>query len=295
MGEMTLKEALDEYKNVYMAYRNFADRTREEYQNDLEDSIGFLESSGITHVKDLSLPLIERYVARLEQKGYASLTRKRKVVTIRSFLMFLYQDGFINTNIAKKIVLPFTENTTPNILTQTECDRLRGACAANPRDRAIVELLLQTGVKLSELTRLTLNDVEFERVGEKVTGLVRIVGGRGKKDRLVPLNSQACLAIKNYLHVRKGVESNILFLNRFEEPLGERGVQKMLRKHFKKAGIGIASVNTLRHTFGAHHIAKGTSLKTIQDVMGHKDGRSTSIYISLAQELIKNELADHAL
>jgi len=84
-------------------------------------------------------------------------------------------------------------------------------------------------------------------------------------------------------------------LNRFGEPLGDRGVQKMLRKHLRKVEIVRASIHTLRHTFGAHHIAKGTSLKTIQDVMGHRDGRSTSIYISLAQELIKNELADHAL
>src|SRR6266498_1309100 len=131
MVGMTLQEALDEYKNVYMAYRNFAERTREEYINDLEDLVEFLEKLGVNHVKEIGLSIIERYVAHLEQEGFASLTRKRKVVAIRSFLSFLYQDGYIESNIAKKIVLPFTESNLPNILTQTECDKIRNACANN--------------------------------------------------------------------------------------------------------------------------------------------------------------------
>lgn len=85
MGEITIRKALDDYKTVYMPYRNFADRTREEYQNDLEDFIKFLEGKGIIRVGKLELPNIERYVASLEEKGKASLTRKRKVVAIRSF------------------------------------------------------------------------------------------------------------------------------------------------------------------------------------------------------------------
>lgn len=296
MGGMTLREALDEYKNVYMAYRNFADRTRVEYQNDLEDFIGFFEKSGTIYVKGLGLPAIERYVAQLEQKGYASTTRKRKVVTIRSFLTFLYEDGYIGTNIAKQIVLPFAESTIPNILTATECHRLREACADNPRDKAIIELLLQTGIKLSELTRLTLNDVEIEKeTGEGQKGLIRILGSRGKKERFIPLNTKACVALKNYVGARKDAGNSILFLNRFDEPLGERGVQKMLRKYLKRAGFGRASIHTLRHTFGTQHIAEGASLKTIQEVMGLKDVRSTSIYQALAKEVISRELQKNAI
>src|SRR5688500_2725497 len=99
MGDITLRKALDDYKTVYMPYRNFAERTREEYLNDLEGFVGFLEKAGTNHVKALGLPIIERYVAHLEQEGLASPTRKRKVVSIRSFLSFLYQDGYIETNI----------------------------------------------------------------------------------------------------------------------------------------------------------------------------------------------------
>jgi integrase/recombinase XerD len=135
---MTLRKALSDYIAIYMAYRNFAERTRLEYQNDLEDLGEFLKKSGINHVKEIGLISIERYVADLEQRGFASLTRKRKVVAIRSFLSFLYQDRYIDTDIAKKIVLPFTESTMPYVFTQAECDQIRNACAESSRDRGII-------------------------------------------------------------------------------------------------------------------------------------------------------------
>ncbi len=298
MGEITLRKALDDYKTVYMPYRNFAERTREEYLNDLEDLVEFLEKSGINHVREVGVPIIERNVAHLEQEGFASLTRKRKVVAIRSFLSFLYREGYIDANIAKSIVLPFTESNTPYFLTQTESALIRNACADNPRDSAIIELFLQTGIKLSELIHLTLNDTEIggtEETEKKNAGFIRILGGRGKKERVIPLNTKACLALKNYLDIRKDARSNVLFLNRFDEPLGERGVQKILRKYLKKTGLARASVRSLRHTFGIHHAVKGTSAKTIQEVMGHKDPRSTSIYFYIAQKMIRRELEDHAL
>ena len=294
MGNITLRKALDDYKTVYMPYRNFADRTRVEYQNDLVNFIEFLERSETNQVQELGIPIIERYAAHLEQEGFASLTRKRKVVAIRSFLSFLHQDGYIHTNIATRIVLPFTESTTPNVLTQTECDKLRNACNDSPRDIAIIELLLQTGIKLSELVHLTLNDIELGET-EKKPGVMRILGSRGKKQRWIPLNTKAGVALKNYLDARSDTGTGFLFLNRFGEPLSESGVQKMLRKHLRKAGIGNASIHTLRHTFGAQHIAKGTSLKTIQEVMGLKDVRSTEVYQSLAKEVIKREMQENSL
>ena len=281
MKVLTLRDALDEYKNIYMAYRNFAERTREEYQNDLENLIKFLEKAGITKIKQLRLQTIERYGAELEKRGLASLTRKRKVVTIRSFLMFLYRENYIASNIAKWIVLPFTDNTTPKFLTQTECDHLRNACLKDPRDKAIIELLLQTGIKLSELIGLNVDDLDFANDGD--SGLIRLVGGRGTKSRLIKMNNQACIALKDYLHVRGNIQHEKLFLNRFGEALGERGVQKILKTYFKIAGIQRASVHTLRHTFGIHQLSLGASPRTIKEVMGYRDSRSISIYTEVAK------------
>lgn len=293
MGDISIRKALDDYKTVYMPYRNFAERTREEYLNDLEGFLGFLEKSFIKSVSQLSLRSIQRYVATLEEKGSSSLTRKRKVVSIRSFLQFLYQDGYVETNLATKVILPYTESNLPNILTQKECDRLREACAGSPRDRVIVELLLQTGIKLSELVHLTVSDVE---IGEaQYGGSMRLIGSRGKKDRLIPLNTKASLALKHYLDMRADAGNNVLFLNRFGESLGESGVQKMLRKYLKQAGIAEANLNTLRHTFGAYHIARGTSLKTIKEILGHTDDRSTIIYQNLAKTVALKELQENAI
>src|SRR5574338_1291330 len=109
MGDITLRKALGDYKTIYMPYRNFAERTREEYLNDLENFVRFMEIAGIHSVGEIGLPIIQRYVAHLEERGFRSLTRKRKVVTIRSYLLFLYQDEYINTNLSAKIVVPFTE------------------------------------------------------------------------------------------------------------------------------------------------------------------------------------------
>jgi integrase/recombinase XerD len=293
MGEIRIRKALDDYKTVYMPYRSFADRTREEYQNDLEDFAEFLEQRGINLVGEIELPNIERYVAHLEEKGYASLTRKRKVVAIRSFLSFLYQDGYVGTNIANRIVLPLTEYPSPNFLIQQECNKLRKACSDSPRDTAIIELILQTGIKLSEVVHLTVNDIELQAGSLK--GFMQVKGNAGKRDRIIPLNTKAIEAIKKYLEVRYDAGSDVLFINRFGEPLGESGVQKRLTKRVKSAGIRPASIHTLRHTFGAHHVARGTDPKTIQDVMGLKDERSAAIYQSLAREVVSRELQENAL
>jgi integrase/recombinase XerD len=294
MGETTLRKALDDYKTVYMPYRNFADRTREEYQNDLNDFVGFLEQRGILHVGNIGIPNIERYAAHLEEKGFAGLTRKRKIVAIRSFLSFLYQDGYIETNLAKKVVLPFTEYPSPDFLTQSECNKLRSVCADSVRDTAIIELMLQTGIKLSELVHLTVGDIELDESG-KLRGFMQVKGSAGKKDRIIPLNSKASEALRRYKDTRLDTGSGVFFLNRFGEPLGESGVQKMLTKRIKSAGIGRASAHTLRHTFGAHHVARGTDPKTVQDVMGLKDARSAAVYQSLAREVVSKELQENSL
>jgi integrase/recombinase XerD len=292
MGEIKVRKAFEDYKAVYMPYRNFADRTRVEYQNDLEAFIRFLEQSGINHVRELGIPIVERFGAVLEQKGFASFTRKRKIVAVRSFLAFFFQEGYIDSNIAKKVILPFTENKTPFVLTQAECDRLRKSCTTNPRDAAIIELLLQTGITLTELVRLTVDDIQL---GDKDQGVMRIIGSRGKTERMIPLNTKASMALYNYLRRREQSENSILFLNRFDEPLRESGVQKMLRKYLIGSKIRGASIHTLRHTFGAQHIAKGTDPKTIQDVMGLKDARSISIYQTLAKEVVSRQLQENSI
>lgn len=297
MGEMTFRQALEEFKTIYLPARNYASRTRKEYANDLGELVTFLEQIGIGRVGDIALTHLERFLAQLDQKGYAGATRKRKTVVIRTFFSFLAQEGYISNDVSKRLITPYAEYKLPRVLTRAEYQRLIDACTDYPRDTAIVVLLLQTGIRLSELVRLTPGDIEMPEgntTGQDF-GQLRILGGGGRKDRIVPLNSKACQALREYLKTQPETQCHSLFNNRDGTILGPRGIQKMLHKYFTQTGIMGASVHSLRHTFGAHHAAKGTSIKIIQEVMGHKDIRQTEVYLSLANELHRKELHEHAL
>lgn len=231
-----LRQALDEYKDIYLASRNFAQRTRVEYLNDLDDLIRFLEQLGIRRVGEIGLPQLERYLAELDHRGLAGLTRKRKVVSIRSFLWYLYQDRYISINLAKRLIPPLAEARSPRYLTKSECDRLLEASAHNPRDFALIQVLLQTGIKLSELTRLFISDAEFPTESGGI-GSLFIRGGERRKPRTVPLNQEACHAINRYLQGRLSTTDSALFVNRFEAPLGARGAEKIVHKYLAKAYV----------------------------------------------------------
>jgi integrase/recombinase XerD len=295
--DITLRQALDEYEKIYMASRNFAQRTRVEYLNDLEDLIQFLEQLDIKEVKIIGIPQLERYLAELDHRGIAGSTRKRKVVAIRSFLCYLYQDSYISTNLAKRLIPPFAESISPRYLTKSEYERLLAAASHNPRDFALIQLLLQTGIKLSELTRLSVNNVELPSRSlpeRRDTGYLHIKGSERQKARILPLNHKACLAIDQYLSQRLLQRNSLLFINRLGKRLGPRGVEKIIGKYLEQVDISDANVQSLRHTFGAYHASKGASIKTIQEAMGYKDVRSTTIYIALGREM-SQEMQNNAL
>jgi integrase/recombinase XerD len=288
MGEITLQQALDEFKKVYMPARNLAARTREEYSNDLKDFLDFLKKSGATRAGEMSTLYVDRYLAKLDELGYSGSTRKRKAITFRSFLSFLYRNSYICHDISQHIILPFPEHPVPRILTHAEYQKLLQVCSNNVRDTAIITLLLQTGIRLSELTRLFISDVH---IPESVT----IAGSNSRKGRTIPLNSKACESLEAYFLFRQASEYITVFLSSFGKPLGDRGVQKIIMDYYHQAKIIGASVHTLRHTFAVQHIAKGTSLKTIQEVLGHQDIRTTETYIPLAKELAQKEMEENRL
>lgn len=298
MQDLSLTEALELYQNIRMPSRNLAERTRIEYTNDLEDLIGFLEETGVNHISQVTKPLVERYLAELDRRGQAGSTRKRKTSSVRSFLTFLYEDGYIANNLASRLIPPKTEQKQPRVLTEDEYKRLLRACAHETRDGAIIELLLQTGIRLSELTRLTVNDIDLPariKRDPSTVGILHVRAGKGRRDRDLALNYKACRALRAYLKVRPEVEYPDVFINKFKEPLSARGVQKVVQKYLDEAGIHGASTHSLRHTFGTHHVAKGTSLRTVQEALGHQDLKTTSVYVSLAREVMNKELQEHAL
>jgi len=295
---VSLKYALDDYETTYMAFRNLADRTRVEYRRDLDDLVRFLNtSSALSEPQAVELKHLEQYLAELDRRGLRGSSRRRKSASIRSFFSFLESHRYTVHNVALKLRAPERETSEPRVLTEEEYRRLQDAVRFHARDQAIIELLLQTGMRLSELAALTTADADLPaKVGrdKEAAGSVRLLG-KGRKQRTVTLNWKACKALKAYVSTRPESSGPSLFLSKFGFPLGRRAIQDIVSKYLKDAGIEGASVHTLRHTFGTHQVRKGTNLRVVQEAMGHTDLKTTSRYIHLARELMDEQLQANAL
>ena len=293
----TVEQGLALFEIVGMPARNLSARTRKEYKNDLADLVAFLAQRGVTKADDVSLRDLESYQAEMDRRGYKPSTRQRKTYAIKSFFRFLEHHGVIAENAASGLVPPRPEKREPRFLSEEEYRRLLRVCSHEPRDAAVVELLLQTGMRLSELAGLTVTDVEIpKRITRNPdnTGTVRVLR-KGGKTQLIPLNYKACQALAAWLKVRPEVDHDALFVTKFKAPMSPRAIQYRVTKYLDEAGIKGASVHTLRHTMATHHVARGTDLKTIQETLGHADLATTSIYVSLAKKAQRQALQENAL
>jgi site-specific recombinase XerD len=294
----SLSDTLLLYETEYLAARNLAFRSRQEYLNDLKDLLSFLTSGqGITDPVKVTKQHLERYLAELDRRGFAGSTRRRKVASIRSFFSFLQDAGIIQLSPALKLIPPERERNEPRVLSEGEYKRLLEAVRGDIRDQAIIELILQTGLRLTEVARLHVNHVSLPSKISKEPGYVGSVTvlGKGRKQRSVTLNYKACRAIKNYLAVRPDVTDSHLFISKFRNGLSARAIEHRVTKHLKEAGIPNASVHTLRHTFATHTIKRGTKLEVVRQALGHESLETTSIYVHLAREMMDKELQENAL
>jgi site-specific recombinase XerD len=294
----SLSDTLLLYETEYLAARNLAFRSRQEYLNDLKDLLSFLTGGqGITDPVKVTKQHLERYLAELDRRGFAGSTRRRKVASIRSFFSFLQDAGIIQLSPALKLIPPERERNEPRVLSEGEYKGLLEAVRGDIRDQAIIELILQTGLRLTEVARLHVNHVSLPSKISKEPGYVGSVTvlGKGRKQRSVTLNYKACRAIKNYLAVRPDVTDSHLFISKFRNGLSARAIEHRVTKHLKEAGIPNASVHTLRHTFATHTIKRGTKLEVVRQALGHESLETTSIYVHLAREVMDKELQENAL
>jgi len=293
----TLAQAVELFARDGMPARNLAAHTRKNYRADLTDLVQFLTNRGVTRIADISLRHLQSFQAEMDRRGYASATRNRKTQSIRILFQFLQLHGITDTNLAAKLIPPPIQKTEPRFLTESEYRRLLRVCSHHARDAAMIELFLQTGMRLSELAKLQLSDIDIPKritADPDNTGSVR-VRRKGGKTEYIPLNHKACKAIANYLQVRIDAGYPALFLNKFQQPMSTRAIQLRVEKYLKEADIEGASVHTLRHTMATHHVARGTDLKTVQETLGHKSLATTTIYVSLAKIAQRKALQEHAL
>jgi integrase/recombinase XerC len=276
----------------YLRYeRNASPHTVRNYQSDLRQFRDFLAQGQLgakVSMKSIDALRIRGFLAFLFEKGKKKTSIARKLAAVRAFFKFLSRERAMAENPAAAISTPKLARTLPRIMSEEEMngflDRVGQAAESGDlalvRDRAILELLYASGLRVSELTGLDLRNVNF---GD---GIV-LVRGKGDKERIVPFGSKACAALTAYLPVREKIlhenKATALFLNARGGRLTPRSVDRLLKKHVRRFGPNIkVSPHSLRHAFASHLLAEGADLRAIQEMLGHKSLATTQKYTQVS-------------
>lgn len=276
-SESTLELAASHQQFVqYLTNLRRAHATILAYSKDIEQLIKFLTELGKKNVSEVEKLDLEAFLKKLSSDGYTPKSLSRKINSIKTFYRFLKNQNAVRTNPASEIVHPKYEVKPPRILSKMEYRALRDACRGDVRTYAIVELFLQTGVRIGELANLKLENVKEKELVVEVQ--------EGHPERTVPLNRAAHEAVEKWVTIRSKNSSPSLFVTKTGKPLLVRNIRTTIDRYFKNAGIEGAKVNDLRHTFIAHHLASGTPLTVISKLVGHKRLSTTEKYLDLVKE-----------
>lgn len=251
------------------------------YGKDIDQMLEFVRHSGTETITAISQDHLEAFLKKLRSDNYTPKSISRKINSMKTFFRYLKGETLIAQDPAEKLEHPKFESKPPRVLSKLEYRALRDACRGDVRMYAIVELFLQTGVRIGELANLSLDDV-------KDTELF-IKSQEGHAERSIPLNKAAMEALTLYINVRKdNGKSNALFITKTGNPLLIRNIRTAIDRYFRIAGIEGAKVNDLRHTFIAHHLMAGTTIQVLSKLVGHKRTSTTEKYL----ELIKGQKLD---
>ncbi len=287
---MTLEKGLATFLDALLG-KNRSRATLRAYKTDILQFLAFLKENNvaITDVGDVGKVDVLEYLAALARKGLTGVARARKVSAIREYFRFLEGVGVIQKSPTAGIDTPKREKHTRQFLRSDEYTKMLSLAGANPRDYAILQVFLQTGIRVSELANLTIEDVDFIKPAIRVRG-------KGNTEREIALEKRGVQALKNYLAVRPESNTGILFLNYKDEPISERGIRKLVVKYRKNAGITKrASCHTLRHTFATYKAEKGVSPFQLQQWLGHANLNTTQIYVHLGKQNAKKIMEQTSL
>jgi integrase/recombinase XerC len=232
------------------------------------------------------------YLAYLSDRGYSKATIARKLATLRSFYKFLVKTNRCSVNPLSAIRTPKQEKKLPRFLEYEEIKRLLDTPPIDTwlgaRDRAILETLYSTGIRVSELVGLNMDDIDF------LSEVIHI-RGKGKKERIAPISSSALQAIQHYMEFRNKrsqsnshFDSRVLFVNKHGQRLSTRSVRRKMDKYLKSAGLDPAiSPHTLRHSFATHMLNNGADLRSVQELLGHQSLSTTQVYTHLTTRKLK--------
>ena len=261
MKPIKLRDAHNEFKN-YLKSNNRSNSTVIAYGKDIDQLVSFLEELQRNQIHEVSKEDIEAFLAKMSNEGYTPKSISRKINSTRTFYRFLKINEYVTDDPSLLVSHPKYQLAPPRILTPTEYRALRDAARNDPRMYAIIELLLQTGIRIGELANLRVEDVKKDSL--------HISPFEKHEERVVPLNKRAQEALNNYQKVRPNVTEDHLFVTKSGKPFLIRNIRTAVERYFRLAEIKDAKVNDLRHTFVAHHLKHGVSLVVLSKVLGHK-------------------------
>jgi integrase/recombinase XerD len=281
---------LDMFLDHLRVERGFSPNTIDAYGSDIARFNAFLSAQGLSGPEVASQSIIMNYLITLSQNGLGLRSRSRALSAIKSFYRFLVNEGLLTHNPAAEVESAWHPTHLPHTLSPEEVDRLLAApdtqSSGGMRDKAMLELLYATGLRVSELIGLEIGRVNLE------AGYLRTVG-KGSKERLIPFNETAADWVKKYLeHARgqllKGKNSRHLFLNKRGAVVSRQYFWRKIKEYAVKAGIPAEiSPHTLRHSFATHLLTGGADLRAVQMMLGHSDLATTEIYTHISQERLK--------
>jgi len=291
-----MKKLLDQFLNHLSIEAGLSSNTIESYRRDLERYIKFLQENKIDQVDKVTEEAITNLIVLLSGMGLRSSSIARNLTSIRSFHKFLVTEGYSDSNPAGALESPKLWRKLPTVLNVKEMEKLLDKPTENDplslRDKAILEFLYATGVRISELINAKRKNFLSE------VKLVRVIG-KGQKERIIPIGKEAIKATVRYLHEVRPQLANensedFLFLNRRGRPFSRMGLWKILRKYVNQTGIKKkVSPHTIRHSFATHLLEGGADLRAVQEMLGHADISTTQIYTHLDREYLKQEHRDH--
>jgi integrase/recombinase XerD len=293
MGSNPMEDQLKDFMHYLLVEKGLASNTLVSYERDLKSYMKYMKNVEKCDVKEIQRSHIIRFLGFLKDQGKSSKTIARHIASIRAFHQFLFRDRVLDEDPTIHIETPQAERTLPKVLSMEEVEALLDFQHKKDhyglRDKAMLELLYATGIRVSELINLNIDDVHL------TMGFIRCIG-KGNKERIIPIGGAATRALEAYLNEarpeflqQKKSTDNSLFLNHHGNRLTRQGFWKILKRLGKEANIEKEiTPHTLRHSFATHLLENGADLRAVQEMLGHADISTTQIYTHVTKTRLKD-------
>ncbi len=275
-SDLTLQNAIEKFVS-HLESLDRSSNTIVAYKGDLSQFADFLAEQGIAEIDQVETDNIKEFKEHLkENRDYTAKTVSRKLNSVKSFFRFLVEEGVIAKDYSRPVKHPKIENDLPRVLKPMEYRALRDVCRHDKRTLAIIELMLQAGLRISEVANLRVNDIDEETI------TIRAYESHEKRE--IPLNRAAKEAIEAYLEERYPTKKDFLFITKTGRQLLVRNIRSIINRYFEKAGLEDVKVNDLRNTFIVEQLAAGVPLDVVAKIVGHKRISTTERYLKLVEE-----------